>query len=301
MTVAAVRTPDERFESIPDFDYPVSYSENLPGYEGLRAAWVDAGPADADRVYLCLHGEPSWSFLYRRMMPTFLKTGARVVAPDLFGFGRSDKPIEAETYTFDFHRGHLLALVRHLDLKNITLVVQDWGGILGLTLPVDPDFRPRLSRLLVMNTALGTGELPSEGFLGWRDYVRTTDDLPVGGLMERGMPHLSKAEIAAYDAPFPSKKYKMGTLRFPELVPISPEMDGVALSFEAAEYWKNEFDGSSFMAVGDADPVLGPPVMAKLREGIRGCPEPMIIEGGGHFVQEWGEQIAEAAVRHFGD
>ncbi len=164
MTIEALRTPDERFARIPDFDFPVRYADDLPGYEGLRAAWIDAGPTDADRTFLCLHGEPSWSYLYRRMIPVFLASGARVVAPDLFGFGRSDKPVNRDDYSFDFHRSHLLALVERLDLQNITLVVQDWGGLLGLTLPVDEAFRPRLSRLLIMNTALGVGVDPGPGF-----------------------------------------------------------------------------------------------------------------------------------------
>ena len=125
MTIEALRTPDEAFADVPDFDYPVHYADDLPGYEGLRAAWIDAGPADAGRTFLCLHGEPSWSFLYRRMIPVFLESGARVVAPDLFGFGRSDKPVRQEDYSFDFHRNYLLRLVERLDLRDITLVVQD--------------------------------------------------------------------------------------------------------------------------------------------------------------------------------
>jgi len=139
MTISAVRTPDERFADIPDFDFPVHYVDDLPGYEGLRAAYVDTGPADADKTFLCMHGEPSWSFLYRKMIPHFTATGARVVWPDFFGFGRSDKPTELDSYTFDFHRNHILALVERLDLTNVTLVVQDWGGLIGLTLPVDAD------------------------------------------------------------------------------------------------------------------------------------------------------------------
>ncbi len=301
MTVNAVRTPEERFEDLPDFDYPVHYAEDLPGYEGLRAAWIDIGPDDADRVFLCLHGEPSWSFLYRRMIPVFLESGARVVAPDFFGFGRSDKPTDAETYSFDFHRDYILALVERLDLRNITLVVQDWGGLIGLTLPVDEAFRPRLKRLIVMNTAIGVGAAPSEGFNAWKAYAASTPDLPIGDLIARGTPHLTEAEIAAYDAPFPSPDHKMGARRFPELVPVSPEMDGVELGLKAAEFWKNDFDGGSFMAVGAADPVLGPAVMENLRAGIKGCPEPMMIEDGGHFVQEWGEPIARAALKAFGD
>ncbi|QLC20805.1 alpha/beta fold hydrolase [Parasphingopyxis sp. CP4] len=301
MTVSALRTPEDRFENIPDFDYPVHYAEDLPGYEGLRASWVDAGPADADRTFLCLHGEPSWSFLYRKMMPVFLESGARVIAPDFFGFGRSDKPTEPETYSFDFHRDYILALVERLDLSNITLVVQDWGGLIGLTLPVDEGFRARLSRLIVMNTALGVGKSPSDGFMGWKNYAAATPDLPVGDLLARGTPQMTDEEKAAYDAPYPSIDYKMGTRRFPEMVPISPEMEGVELSLKAATYWSDEFTGASFMAVGDADPVLGPPVMNALRETINGCPEPLMIEGGGYFVQEWGEPIARAALHHFGD
>ncbi|MGP1353411.1 MAG: haloalkane dehalogenase, partial [Parasphingopyxis sp.] len=254
MTIAALRTPDERFENLPDFDYPVHYVDDLPGYEGLRAAWVDAGPADADRVFLCLHGEPSWSFLYRKMIPVFLESGARVVAPDFFGFGRSDKPTEADTYGFNFHRNYILALVERLDLKNITLVVQDWGGLIGLTLPVDEKFRARFSRLIVMNTGLGIGKTPSDGFIAWKNYAASTPDLPIGELIARGTPQMTDAEKAAYDAPFPSPDYKMGARRFPELVPISPEMEGVDVSLKAAAFWKDEFDGASFMAVGDADP-----------------------------------------------
>ncbi|NNC72191.1 MAG: alpha/beta fold hydrolase, partial [Sphingomonadaceae bacterium] len=258
------------------------------------------GPEDAERVFLCLHGEPSWSFLYRKMIPYFLDSGARVVAPDFFGFGRSDKPTEGDTYTFDFHRDYILALVRRLDLKNITLVVQDWGGLIGLTLPVDDDFRPRLARLIVMNTAIGVGESPGAGFDGWKAFAASMPDLPIGDLIARGTPHLTETEKAAYDAPFPSADYKMGARRFPELVPVSPEMDGVETGKQAVAFWRG-FEGDSFMAIGDADPVLGPTQMAALRETINGCPDPLTIDGGGHFVQEWGDQIAPAALKHFGD
>lgn len=297
--IEVLRTPDERFASIPDFDFPVSYADDLPGYRGLRAAWIDVGPADADQVFLCLHGEPSWSYLYRRMIPVFLESGARVIAPDLFGFGRSDKPTQQSDYTFNFHRNYLLALVERLDIRNITLVVQDWGGLLGLTLPVDEGFKPRLSRLLVMNTGLGIGKAPSDGFLAWKNYALSTPDLPIGELIARGTPHLTDAEIAAYDAPFPGPQYKAGAQVFPALVPVSPDMEGVDVSRQAAEFWSREWAGKSFMAVGDADPVLGPAVMEGLRSIINGCPPAMMVEGGGHFVQEWGEPIARAALASF--
>lgn len=165
----ALRTPEERFAALPDWPYAPRYVEDLPGYEGLRAHYVDEGPKVGAPVFLCLHGEPSWAFLYRKMLPVFLASGARVVAPDFFGFGRSDKPVEDSVYTTDFHRNYLLRLIERLDLQDITLVLQDWGGLLGLTLPLD--IAPRLSRLIIMNTAFGVGVAPSPGFLAWRDYV----------------------------------------------------------------------------------------------------------------------------------
>jgi haloalkane dehalogenase len=299
--VEALRTPDERFANLPDFDFPVDYLDDLPGYEGLRIARVDAGPRDAERTFLCLHGEPSWSFLYRRMIPVFLESGARVVAPDLLGFGRSDKPVKQSDYSFTFHRNYLLALVERLDLINITLVVQDWGGLLGLTLPVDPKFKSRLERLIVMNTGIAVGASPGPGFQAWKDYALSTPNLPIGELIARGTPHLTTAEIAAYDAPYPSPEYKAGAQVFPALVPVSPEMEGTDISREAAAFWSTEWNGPSFMAIGMADPVLGPPAMMMLNKLIKGCPPPMEIEGGGHFVQEWGEPIARAALKSFGD
>ena len=299
MAMKILRTPEERFASLPDFDFPVGYVDDLVGYEGLRLAYIDAGPKEAERTFLCLHGEPSWSFLYRRMIPVFLESGARVIAPDLLGFGRSDKPAAQSDYSFDFHRNYLLALVERLDLRNITLVVQDWGGLLGLTMPVDPRFKARLERLIVMNTGLGVGSSPGEGFVAWKNYALSTPDLPIGELIARGTPHLSVAEIAAYDAPFPTPEYKAGAQVFPALVPVSPDMEGVEVSLAAAHFWANDWAGKSFMAIGMADPVLGPRAMMKLNAMINGCPPPMEIEGGGHFVQEWGEPIARAALAYF--
>ncbi|APG62103.1 haloalkane dehalogenase [Sphingorhabdus lutea] len=301
--INALRTPEERFANIPDFDFPVKYVDDLKGYEGLRIAYIDTGAkdtgsSDADRTFLCLHGEPSWSFLYRRMIPVFLNSGARVIAPDLLGFGRSDKPAKQSDYSFHFHRNYLLELVERLDLQNITLVVQDWGGLLGLTLPVDEKFRARFSDLIVMNTGLGLGRGMTEGFLAWKNYAMNTPDLPIGSLIARGTPHLTEAEIAAYDAPFPNADYKAGAQIFPALVPVEPEMEGVDISMAAAQYWQKDFNGKSYMAIGAADPVLGVKPMMSLKKIINGCSEPMIIEDGGHFVQEWGEEIAQAALQH---
>ena len=299
MVDKVLRTPEDRFGDLPDFCYPPRYLDDLAGYDGLRMAYLDEGPIDARDVFLCLHGEPTWSFLYRRMLPVFLDAGARVVAPDLFGFGRSDKPVDATVYTFDFHRGSLLALVERLQLRNVTLVVQDWGGLLGLTLPIDPAFRGRLKRLLVMNTTIGTGEPASLGFDAWRRYAKANPDLPIGALMLRSCPHLTAAEVAAYDAPFPEEHYKAGVRAFPAIVPTDSAMAGVDLGRAAQRFWRNEWSGPSFMAYGARDPVFPPAAMERLRQEIRGCGPAFVVEEGGHFVQEWGEFIATAALAHW--
>jgi haloalkane dehalogenase len=256
----------------------------------MRAHYLDEGSGTT--TYLCLHGEPTWSYLYRRMIPPFVASGARVVAPDFIGFGRSDKPEDEATYTFDFHRSFLLDLVEKLDLKNITLVVQDWGGLLGLTLPME--MPGRFERLLVMNPTLGTGDVPlSEGFLAWRAYVAKNPDLACGKLLSRTCPQLTPAEAAAYDAPFPDARYKAGARRFPQLVPEHQDDPGAAISRKARDFLQKRWNGESRMAVGAKDPVLGVPVMKVLRTWIRNCPEPLIVDNGGHFLQEWGDEVAK--------
>lgn len=295
--IDALRTPEDRFMGLPDWDYEPHYIDDLPGYEGLRVHYVDEGPKDGP-VFLCLHGEPSWAYLYRKMIPVFLKAGGRVIAPDFLGFGRSDKPVDDAVYTFHFHRNFLKAFLDRMDVQDVCLVCQDWGGLLGLTLPMDyPD---RFTRLIVMNTGIGVGRNPGPGFLAWRDYVATNPEFNVGDLMKRATPILNEAEVAAYQAPFPDPRYMGGVRRFPALVPIDPSMEGVDTGMAAAKFWSQDWNGDSFMAIGMQDPVLGPPAMKMLRKIIRNCPEPMEIADGGHFVQEWGAPIAEAACKNFG-
>lgn len=288
-----MRTPDERFAGLPGFPWAPHYFE----WQRLRAHYLDEGPRDA-QVLLALHGEPTWSYLYRKMIPPFLAAGWRVVAPDFIGFGRSDKPEDEAYYSFDMHRRFLLDFVERLDLRRVALAVQDWGGLLGLTLPMEsPD---RYERLLVMNTALGTGDVPlSGGFIAWRAYVAKTPDLACGKLLQRACPHLSDAEAAAYEAPFPDARSKAGVRRFPSLVPDRPDAPGAEISRRARDWLKNSWAGESFMAVGAKDPVLGPPVMRALRKIIRGCPEPHLIAEGGHFLQEWGEEVAREALERW--
>ena len=294
--MAALRTPDERFTGLPGFAFAPRYVEGLAGLDGLRIHYLDEGPRDAAQTFLCLHGQPTWCYLYRKMIPVFTGSGARVVAPDLIGFGRSDKPTDEAFYTFTRHRDMLRAFVERLDLTGITLVCQDWGGILGLTLPME--MPTRFARLFVMNTALGTGDVPlGRGFLDWRGWANQHPDMDIARLMKRAVPQLSDAEAAAYAAPFPDATYKAGVRRFPNLVPDNPDADGAAISRRARDWWRDEWAGKSFMAVGAQDPVLGTPVMNHLRKLIRGCPEPYVLPDAGHFVQEAGEEIARRALR----
>ncbi len=293
----ALRTPDERFQNLPGYSFAPHYVDDLRGYEGLRMHYLDEAGV-SDQVWLCLHGQPTWSYLYRKMIPVISSAGHRAVAPDFFGFGRSDKPADDATYTFEFHRNALLRFVERLDLRNITLVCQDWGGVLGLTLPMEmPD---RFARLLVMNTALSTGDRPlGPGFIAWRKWASENPDMAIGKLLKRGTPVLNDAEAAAYDAPYPDVTYKGGVRRFPQLVPDSPDAPGAEISRRAREWWSKDWNGKTFMAIGMQDPVLGPPAMYSLKKSIRNCPAPIEIKEAGHFVQEWGGPIVEAALKSF--
>lgn len=298
MSIEFRRTPDDRFDALPDWPYAPRYLEDLPGYAGLRLAYVDEGPRDGP-VVLCLHGQPSWSYLYRKMIPVFVEAGHRVLAPDWFGFGRSDKPTDDAVYTWDFHHGTMTAFIQAMQLERVTLVCQDWGGVLGLTLPVThPDL---IARLIIMNTALAVGQNPGKGFMQWLDYVKNTPDFDVAGLMRRSIPGATEQLAAAYGAPFPDVSFKAGVRRFPLIVAISPDMDGASVSIKAASFWSSTWRGPTFMAVGELDPVLGPKVMALVRSMIRGCPAPLMLPDQGHFVQESGDVVARAALQAFAE
>ena len=294
----ALRTPEECFACLPGYPWDPRYLSELPSLAGLRMHSVDEGPSAANVTWLCLHGNPAWSYLYRKMIPVFLAAGHRVVAPDLIGFGRSDKPKKESAHSFGWHRQVLLEFVEHLDLRRIVLVVQDWGGLLGLTLPMAAEHRYR--GLLAMNTTLGTGDVRlSQGFIAWREMCEKNPDFDVARLFARGNPQMSAAECAAYNAPFPDRGHRAALRAFPRMVPDRLDADGAAVSREAREFWARRWTGQSLLAVGARDPVLGLPVMKALREGIRGCPEPIVIEQAGHFVQELGEPVAQAAVGYF--
>ena len=295
-SIPSVRTPAARFEGLPDYDYAPRYAEDLPGYEGLRMHYVDVGPRDAEHTYLCLHGQPSWSYLYRHMIPVFEASGGRVVAPDWFGMGRSDKPIDDAAYSFEFHRNAGLALLERLDLTNVTLVCQDWGGLIGLTLP--PAMPDRFARAIIMNTGLLDRSILTPRFAQWQARARAGLDVP--RFFARMVPSLSAAEAAAYGAPFPSPLYQAAVRTFPSLIPSGAPTAADALAEAARAWWSDEWTGQSFIASGTADPVFDPARMATVRSYVRGAPPLYSVPGGVHFIQEdHGAEIAEAALRRF--
>ena len=282
-----LRTPDDRFQDLPGYDFAPNYLD-IPTEDGtsLRVHHLDEGPSDGP-VVLLLHGEPSWSYLYRHMIPVLVNGGARCIAPDLVGFGRSDKPTQQSDYSFE---GHVAWLTSHvldaLELKDITMVGQDWGGMLGLRLvAAHPE---RFARVVVANTGLPDGTAPmTDAFLAWQNFAATAEDFPVGVIVNGGSAtDLSPEVIAAYDAPFPSDEYKAGARVFPSLVPTSTESPSAKENGEALTTLRN-FSKPVICAFSDADPITKNGFKVFLREiaGAQGR-ENITIEGGGHFLQE---------------
>jgi haloalkane dehalogenase len=278
------RTPGMHFEGLPGFPFEPRYLDQ----DGLRMAYLDVG--DGDPV-LCLHGEPTWSFLYRKMIPG-LSLAARVLAPDYFGFGRSDKPTDVGWYTFDRQCASIVRLVDELDLRGLTLVVQDWGGPIGLRLAVEQP--ERVARLVILNTGVGGGRPPSEAWLRFRDLVRAAgSEFQPGRLIRRSAVRGLDDEVAAaYDAPFPTPESKAGALAFPELVPTEPEHPNTAPLVgirEALRSWHKP----ALVLFGDSDPIFSPEVAEAIARLIPGAVPAEIVPNAGHFVQEdAGEEVA---------
>jgi haloalkane dehalogenase len=290
----ALRTPDERFESLPGYEFDPHYIEIS---DGLRVHYVDEGPESAPPVLL-MHGEPSWSYLYRKMIPLLVKAGHRCIAPDLVGFGRSDKPSEQDDYTYERHvRWMSEALFGALDLRGITFFGQDWGSLVGLRLvAADPD---RYARVVIGNGGMPTGDRPpNEAFLAWQSFAKTAEDFPVGGIISGGCASRLSAEVvAAYDAPFPDDSYKAGARAFPSLVPTSPEDPAHDANVKAWDVLR-AFERPFLCAFSDSDPITkgGERQFIGQVKGTEGQPHTK-IEGGGHFLQEdKGEELASVIV-----
>jgi len=290
----ALRTPDDRFSALPGYPFAPHY---VTVGDGLRVHYVDEGPRDAAPV-LMMHGEPSWSYLYRKMIPIVARAGHRVVAPDLVGFGRSDKPVRREDYTYQRHVEWMRAVLETLDLRGVTLVCQDWGGLIGLRLVAEhPE---RFARVVAANTFLPTGDRPpTPAFLAWQKYSQTTPDFHVGGIVRGGcVTDLAAGVVAAYDAPFPDDRYKAGARQFPLLVPTSPDDPSAIPNREAWEVLAR-WDRPFLTAFSDSDPVTGG-ADRLLQQAIPGtkAQSHTTIVGGGHFLQEdKGEELAAVVVR----
>jgi len=288
-----LRTPDERFANLPGYPFAPHYA--TVG-DGLRIHYVDEGPRDAAPV-LMLHGEPSWSYLYRKMVPPIAAAGHRAIAPDLVGFGRSDKPVRREDYTYQRHVDWIRALIEALDLRRITLVCQDWGGLIGLRLVAEhPD---RFARVVAANTFLPTGDRPAgAAFLAWRKYSQETPEFHVGGIVRGGCATELPSDVeAAYDAPFPDDRYKAGARQFPVLVPITPDDPAAAANRKAWEALRR-FDKPFLTAFSDKDPITrgGDHLLQEAIPGSKGQPH-TTIAGGGHFLQEdCGEELARVVI-----
>lgn len=298
----ALRTSDHHFDNLPDYPFAPHYTDIDDGQGGqLRMHYLDEGPANA-RPLLLLHGEPSWSFLYRHMIPALVNAGYRVLAPDLIGFGKSDKPTQREDYSYASHMHWLTQWFDQLALKDAVLFCQDWGGLLGLRLVAAQP--TRFAGVVASNTMLPTGDHhPGDAFLAWQKFSQETPVFPVGKVIQSGLANaIGDDVIAAYDAPFPDDDYKAGARQFPLLVPITPQ-DPAAEPNRAA--WKvlMQFSQPFLTCFSDKDPVTrgGDKVMQKLIPGCAGQAH-CIVENGGHFVQEdQGPRLAEimlAFLRH---
>ena len=280
---SVLRTPAERFSHLPDFPYEPQFVE----LEGLRMAYVEAGHG---QPILMLHGEPTWGYLYRRMIPALAEVG-RVIVPDLIGFGRSDKPVNDNAYSYRSHARWLRRFIEQLDLEEIRLVCQDWGGLLGLR--VLSETPRRFSRLVAMNTGLPDGRSIGKGFMQWRRYAQGQRQLDAGGIVQSvlRMRTLTDTEAAAYRAPFPSPDYQAGALAFPRLVPIRPDHPGAYENRTAIERLK-QLELPVLLPWGNADPVLGK-LEPELRAIFPNVAPPLIVHGAGHFIQEEaGEEVA---------
>jgi haloalkane dehalogenase len=285
VAVEATRTPAERFEALPDFPFEPQYRD----VDGLRLAHIDVGEGDP---VVFFHGEPTWSFLWRKVIPPVRDAGYRCLAPDLAGFGRSDKPVDIDWYSYDRHVEQTATLLTELDLRDATAVVHDWGGPIGMRLAVEhPD---RISRLVVLDTGLFTGhQKMTDAWKAFRDFVERTEDLPVGFLV-RGACFTDPGDdvIAAYEAPFPDQASKAGTRAFPLMLPTTPDAPGGEAGQRVLEAISSD-DRPILSLWADSDPIIPPSVGERFCEAI-GAPKPTLIENASHFLQEdAGERIGE--------
>ena len=287
-----LRTPDEQFTNLPGYTFTPHYVT----VDGVRIHYVDEGSQDAEQILL-LHGEPSWSYLYRKMIPILIDAGYRAIAPDLVGFGRSDKPAQREDYTYQRHVDWIWGLIEALGLRNINLVCQDWGGLIGLRLAAENE--QRFARIVAANTGLPTGDFPmSEAFFRWQRFSQTAPIFDIGRVVKNGcVTDLSDEIVSAYNAPFPDDSYTAGARQFPTLVPTTPDdpaSEANRGAWEVLTRWEKPF----LTAFSDSDPITkgGDRIFQRLIPGAQGQPH-TTIHNAGHFLQEdKGEELAGVVV-----
>jgi haloalkane dehalogenase len=291
-TTEIFRTPDERFVNLPGYDFAPNYTE----IDGLRMHYLDEGPRDGTPI-VCFHGEPSWAFLYRKMIPAFVEAGYRVVVPDYAGFGRSDKPTDRGWYSYDRHVDLVSKLLGRLDLTGVTAIVQDWGGPIGLRWAVEHD--ADVASLAVLNTGIFTGKV-SRGFMAWREFAEKNPNMDVGRVLQGAtFTELPDEVVAAYNAPYPNAESKAGAAQFPLLVPITDDAPG-ATEMRAVADALSRWEKPMLVAFSDNDPVFPHPKSGnRFVESVPGAGEQVTIEGASHFLQEDKGEIIAGEVMTF--
>jgi haloalkane dehalogenase len=287
--VEVFRTPAERFEGLPGYDFDPHWSE----IDGLRMHYVDEGQG---RPIVCFHGEPTWAYLYRKMIGPLVAAGRRAIVPDYVGFGRSDKPTARDWYSYDRHVEYVSKLLATLELDDVTAVVHDWGGPIGLRWAVENE--DRVARLVVLNTGLFAGQV-NEAFMAWRNFAERNPDLPVGFIIQSAtVTELPQEILDAYEAPWPNPESKAGVAQFPLIVPLKESDPGVA-EMNAVRERLSRWEKPALVCFSDSDPIFPPEAGQRFVDLIPGAREQRVIEGGAHFLQEdKGEEIA-AAINEF--
>jgi tRNA(adenine34) deaminase len=297
----ALRTDENRFTVLQEsYPWAPHYIQDLPALAGLRLHYLDEGPCDAPRTWLCLHGHPGWSYGFHTLLPVWLAAGHRVVAPDLIGYGKSDKPKKEAAHSLGWHRQILLELVQALDLKRVVLVGQDWGGLLGLTLPMAAP--ARYQGLVAINSWLACDAAAlAPALLNWLEKSAALADGGCGRLLAQSEPPLNALQRVAYEAPYPDRGHQAALRAWPAMLPLQARHEGAALVRQARDFWRTQWQGPSLLVAALRDPWFHEPALRDLQDGLGQACTVLRVPEGGHFLDSWGHILARAALRHFGN
>ena len=296
------RTPEKNFHNLPSFPYKLHYLDKVEGFEGfkdgLRISYLDEGPKDSELTFLMIHGHLTWSYMWRHFIKILIDSNHRAIAVDLPGFGRSDKPIDEKNYTFSNLRNTLINTINRLDLKNIVLVVHEWGGFLGLTIPME--FYERFAGIIVHSTAVTTGtQIMSESYSDWRKYCNDNPDMNIRAIIARTNRVLNLKECNAYHAPFDNYESKAALRALPKIVPDNPQKDGAQISRDASLWLSEQFDGPAVLLSGMRDPLFPQEVIKNLGNIIKGINVLPGKDNAGHFLPEWAMEYGENLLSQF--